>query len=175
MDPVSFNWAKDIFTLRILPFLSNSFPEVSFNIEATCPSTSTVLCDFDSLNNDEDSFENLMIVELSIVKNRKHLVDSELRRSPRLTEKFKGFKSPGCDSKLCSTCTPPSLSVHRIRKLGSSFCNIDETDLSKMISDALEESRGSSGQGVQVNTSRDRSSSQGRRKGGMTRGKKPSV
>ena len=78
MDPVSFNWAKDIFTLRILPFLSNSFPEVSFNIEATCPSTSTVLCDFDSLNNDEDSFENLMTVELSIVKNRKHLVDSEL-------------------------------------------------------------------------------------------------
>lgn len=59
------------------------------------------------------------------------LVESQVRRSPRLKELNKGFKSSTCLSRKCFTCNPcpPDLSLSQIKQLGSDICKISEVDL----------------------------------------------
>lgn len=58
------------------------------------------------------------------------VVESEVTRSPRLKEYNKGFKASTCTSKKCLACnpkpSPPDLSSDLIKKLGSTFCQIDK-------------------------------------------------
>lgn len=60
------------------------------------------------------------------------LVDSQVRRSPRIKKNSKGFKTSICKDKQCLGCNtkPPTLSNNAIRKLGSSLCDIDVANLS---------------------------------------------
>jgi hypothetical protein len=61
-------------------------------------------------------------------KKRNPVVESEVRRSPRLKDNNKGFKPGSCVSRKCSTCspTPPDLSLDLIRKLGTNLCQIED-------------------------------------------------
>jgi hypothetical protein len=62
-------------------------------------------------------------------------VDTEVRRSERLKEINKGFKSSSCPSKNCLCCktAPPTLSSKVIRSLGKDLCNIPLEDLSEEV------------------------------------------
>lgn len=57
-------------------------------------------------------------VEKKGKKKRTPLVESEMRRSPRLKEINKGFKADSCASKKCFACNPnpPDLSLEMIKK-----------------------------------------------------------
>lgn len=59
------------------------------------------------------------------------LVESEVRRSPRLKEVRKGFKTSACSDKKCLACytKPPTLKIATIRKIGTNFCKLDPTTL----------------------------------------------
>jgi hypothetical protein len=64
------------------------------------------------------------------------IVDTEVRRSPRVKTQKGGFKDPKCCNKNCLGCNvvPPMLSNKAIRKMGSALCDLD-TEL--MSDDAL--------------------------------------
>lgn len=66
-------------------------------------------------------------------KEKNPLVESEVRRSPRLKKNNKGFKPGTCLSKKCLTCspTPPDLSLDLIKKLGSNLCQIEDNLLTE--------------------------------------------
>lgn len=66
-------------------------------------------------------------------KNKKPLVESEVRRSPRLKSNNKGFKPGTCLDKKCLACAPnpPDLSLDLIKDLGVKLCQIDENLLSE--------------------------------------------
>ena len=55
------------------------------------------------------------------------LVESEVRRSPRVKLAKNGFKNPVCKDLNCIGCTskPPPLTTKAIRKLSSSLCDVD--------------------------------------------------
>lgn len=59
--------------------------------------------------------------------------DALLRRSARLHNNSKGFKSSGCKNKSCLGCSsdPPTLSASVVRDLGASFCKLDPAGLSE--------------------------------------------
>jgi len=55
------------------------------------------------------------------------IVETEVRRSPRIKTCKKGYKDIVCKDKDCLGCSsaPPNLSTKAIRKLGSSLCDLD--------------------------------------------------
>jgi hypothetical protein len=65
-------------------------------------------------------------------KDKAPLVDTKVRRSERLKEINKGFKSSSCPSKncFCYETVPPTLSSKVIRSMGNDLCNIHLDDLS---------------------------------------------
>lgn len=75
-------------------------------------------------------FRHVLATKTAVKRNRKKalvIVESEVRRSPRLQKNKKGFKSPTCKVKGCLGCNsaPPSISKKAIRKLSASFYDID--------------------------------------------------
>ena len=79
----------------------------------------------DNINNQSDMSTP---AEKKGKKKRTPLVESEVRRSPRLKEINKGFKADSCASKKCLACNPnpPDLSLEMVKKLGTGLCKIDE-------------------------------------------------
>lgn len=59
------------------------------------------------------------------------MVESEVRRSPRLKTSSKGFKSKGCSDKKCLACVtkPPILKKSIIQKIAIDFCKLDESEV----------------------------------------------
>jgi len=60
-------------------------------------------------------------------KGKVILVESEVRRSPRLQQSKKGFYNPSCNEKQCLGCKakPPTMSSKVIKNLCSSLCDVD--------------------------------------------------
>lgn len=65
----------------------------------------------------------------------KLVVDSQVRRSPRIKDQKMGFMQKQCKDKNCLGCnsSPPILSQNSIRKLGTSLCGLDPSDLSDSV------------------------------------------
>lgn len=59
------------------------------------------------------------------------VVETEVRRSPRLNISTKGFKSSSCsDSKCLAYRTkPPTLKKETIQKIAIDFCNLNESEV----------------------------------------------
>lgn len=59
------------------------------------------------------------------------LVETEVRRSPRLKSSHMGFKSGVCTDRKCLACgtKPPILKKEAIRKLAVDFCSLDKTEV----------------------------------------------
>jgi hypothetical protein len=85
-------------------------------------------------------FKTLLITQSpsskSLKKGKKALVplvESEVRRSPRIKENNKGFKTTSCTSKKCLACNPNplDLSLSMIKNLGTTYCQVEEGLLSE--------------------------------------------
>jgi len=61
-----------------------------------------------------------------------HISDLELRRSERVHNLHKGFRSPICKDQNCLGCSthPPTLSTSVVHDLGATFCKLDASNLS---------------------------------------------
>lgn len=69
-------------------------------------------------------------------KGKAPLVESEVRRSPRIKEINAGFKShTACLDKNCLPCNaaPPEIKSKVVKNLASSFCKVDDKDLEKKL------------------------------------------
>jgi hypothetical protein len=67
-------------------------------------------------------------------KSKMPLVESEVRRSPRIVELNEGFKNhSNCNDKKCLTCNaaPPSMNNKLVKNLASTFCKVDEEVMEK--------------------------------------------
>jgi hypothetical protein len=65
-----------------------------------------------------------------------HLVESEVRRSPRILELNDGFKNhDNCSDKNCLTCNcaPPGLKKKIVNNLAVSFCKVNDDALDKKL------------------------------------------
>jgi hypothetical protein len=65
-----------------------------------------------------------------------NLVESEVRRSPRISELNEGFKDhSNCNNKNCLPCNsaPPNLKSNLVKNLAVSFCKVNEDGLDKKI------------------------------------------
>jgi hypothetical protein len=74
-------------------------------------------------------------IHLKRKKAKAPIVDTEVRRSERLKEINKGFKSSSYPSKNCFCCkiVPPTLSSKVIRSPGKDLCSIPLDDLSNEV------------------------------------------
>jgi hypothetical protein len=64
-------------------------------------------------------------------KPQSPMVDSEVRRSNRVKEKFNGFKTSQCKVANCLGCSakPPTMSADLLKSIGSNICQIPEEQL----------------------------------------------
>lgn len=72
--------------------------------------------------------EELQIpVKKPLGKRRAPVVESEIRRSPRLKTVYNGSKPSVCSDRRCLACSPspPTLSTKLIRNLGVQFCEMN--------------------------------------------------
>lgn len=161
LSPDFFSWAKDFLASKAVSLLSNEAGFIDFFIPQKCPKH--ILCSSHSDSNTdvgrkdgkEVDFNPRLLEELAPkpletaptdVKGKKAIpvVDTGLRRSPRIKQVSAGFKRDGCPDKRCTTCTPdpPILSTQVIRKLGTHFLQLDEEDLSDEALHVKKESSG---------------------------------
>lgn len=147
LSPTNYNWAKSLMESEAWVFFSKSIDTIFIKIPAQAPAQEfTCSADMimsDEFNaNDQASVQSPHHVHLTQPsggtskkrKGKKVIVESEVRRSPRLKEANKGLKPIGCPTKRCSSCppNPPELSMHLIKKLGADFCNVDEKSISEI-------------------------------------------
>lgn len=62
-------------------------------------------------------------------KRQTPVLESEVRRSERVRQNNRGFKSADQHTKKCTCCYPPIMSTKVIRNLGVQFCSMKEEDL----------------------------------------------
>lgn len=58
-------------------------------------------------------------------------MDSEVRRSSRVREKFNGFKPSGCKLANCLGCNlePPTLSLDTLQNIGTKMCQLSTEEV----------------------------------------------
>jgi hypothetical protein len=145
LSPGHFVKAKELMKVKgLLPMIS-SLGSVGFSLPDKCPVKKPISCCSlaeieQEMSESEQEITNVdpseaPPVEKEIMpvkvkgKNKIVLVESELRRSPRLLHNNRGFYNPICKEKLCVGCNskPPTLSPDVIRNLCTSLCDVDES------------------------------------------------
>lgn len=135
LSPSNYSWAKKFIESDAWDIFSKNLTSVSIRVPDQCP-LQNLICPHEqsisalSLPNPDHS-ETLVMEKNSMRKAKKTriaVVESEVRRSPRLKENNKGFKANTCTGKKCLACSPspPDLSLDMIKSFGSSYCQIEE-------------------------------------------------
>jgi hypothetical protein len=137
-----------------------------------CVSQQAPTCKLSEISDDDD----LMETPAAPVRKRKSrvpLVETEVRRSPRIVELNGGFKNhSNCNDKNWLTCNvaPPQLQNRIVKNLAVSFCNVAEDGIDSKLMKKSKLSGKSKAVAVQKKTSlkekgdKDASSSMGRGK-----------
>ncbi|KAL6641569.1 hypothetical protein ACP70R_019750 [Stipagrostis hirtigluma subsp. patula] len=156
LNPDLFGWAKTILGSQAWGIItaSDSFDRMQFVLPLSCPTKEKISCSSAPSElfgtgsrilqeeGDEESTElpitppvgsnmhGASSTSLLLGKKRKErkipLVETEVRRSLRISNLSKGFKKSSCSDKNCVACSidPPTLSSKTIRNLGEEFCKV---------------------------------------------------
>jgi hypothetical protein len=141
-----FSRAKEILQSDALLSCLDNGRGLEFSLPNKCPSKKAPSCTllqvqpeestFDSteappLDEDTDNGKKKVTVKRDN-KKKTFLVESEVRRSPRLKASRMGFKGQVCKSKHCVGCNskPSTLSNKAIKSICSSLCDIDASCIS---------------------------------------------
>lgn len=107
-----------------------SFPSYATLIDATTEDmmtgqngTETIAEDVSVDPQEAPPIDNEILIEKNKKKRGIVLVESDVRRSPRIKIKKNGFKDPICKDKNCLSCNakPLALSTKAIRKISSTL------------------------------------------------------
>lgn len=137
----TFEWAKSFAESDAMRLLHTNDGAVLFSIPKECP-TEKLCCNtpkqsssvtLSPLEEEEPIDKAAKTARKRITRKGSPMVETEVRRSPRLKEVRKGFKSNVCFNKRCLSCAPdpPTLSVQVIKKLAVDFCKVDEALVSE--------------------------------------------
>jgi hypothetical protein len=150
LSPERFEWAKSFLNSQAWKIIlkGNTLEaSVQFVVPQLYPVPAGLVCsnsvmEIHPLTSNEISTPNnfLAISSGSVTTSNMHLkrnrakvplVETKVRRSERLKEINKGFKSSSCPNKNCFCChtIPPTLSSKVIRSMGKDLCNIPLDDL----------------------------------------------
>jgi hypothetical protein len=144
MTPEKFDWAKEFLYSQLWEIIQEPIstePTVSFYIPDKCAvsqAPSCLLTDYtDQILTPEDSGLDLLVSPKRKRRESKiPLVESEVRRSPRLILLNEGFKNhASCNNRNCLTCnaSPPMINSKVVKNLASSFCKVDEKEIDKRL------------------------------------------
>lgn len=130
LSPESFTWAKGFLpsgTWKTLVSLNNDAKMLSFVLPPTCPENAKVNCPSAQLveiQEEPPAQEDSSPVRQPPSQVGSPIVDTSIRRSPRIRDKFDGFKQSSCTAKGCLACSakPPTLSLSDIRNIGENSC-----------------------------------------------------
>jgi hypothetical protein len=137
LTPMHFDKAKEL--LRSNSLLANISNEkcIGFSLPNKCPSKTPPSCAILEMEQEISDVDPLeappVFADGKSVrvkgKDKVIIVESDVRRSPRLQQSRKGFYNPSCNEKQCLGCKakPPTLSSKVIRNLCSSLCDVDAT------------------------------------------------
>lgn len=141
LSPTNFQWAKKLLSSKIPEMLLSGNGSIEFGIPAKCPAYS-LKCLTDSEAEDFSKGKELDDAEAAQSSTRKKsaksshaLVETHVRRSPRIKHNNKGFKTNSCSNKKCLACgpEPPILNKEAIKKLAFDFCKLDQTEVNNDI------------------------------------------
>ncbi|TVU40687.1 hypothetical protein EJB05_14157, partial [Eragrostis curvula] len=154
LSPSHFDWAKSVLQSKLWTLVTDSVnqPHIMFQLPSACPANVTIVCNNDDLPtskgksvleevNDSSSPEALPTLSASTskahAKKRKcnqptPVVESEVRRSDRVKDRNKGYRSSACAHRDCFACSaePPTLSKKVIKNLGVTLCKIPHQAMS---------------------------------------------
>jgi hypothetical protein len=138
LTPEKFDWTSYLLKSPLWDIVSASDTNEQvflFDIPDKCVSSLAPSCKIVELNNeaDLDPLERLLPPAAPKRKRRgdNPLVESKVRRSPRIVEINKGFKKhSSCNDKNCLPCNakPPVSQKKVIKNLATSFCKVAEKD-----------------------------------------------
>jgi hypothetical protein len=144
LTPEKFDWAKSFLSSQLWHILKeplNNETFVQFAIPDKCVTSKAPSCSSMPAIEEENSLSTLA-VDNTITPKRKRrdgkaaLVESEVRRSPRLVLLNEGYKNHAtCANKNCITCNaaPPIMSSKVVKNLALSFCKVAEETVEKNI------------------------------------------
>jgi hypothetical protein len=140
MTPEKFDWTKNFLKSSLWEIISqtdNNEPNIAFLIPEKCSVQSKPRCTISEVQEEES---DIFVVPPSAPTRKRrsnvHLVESEVRRSPRILELNDGFTNHGnCSDKNCLTCNcaPPGLKKKIVKNLAVSFCKVNEDALDKKL------------------------------------------
>lgn len=144
MSPVNFDWAKNFLSSKAGKLLEGNGGVIDFSLPRHCPTSNGLPCSSTSHsgvtiedlqeNDASDVLEAEQEQETPITKGTKSrkrapppVVDTEVRRSPRLKPGYKDSKPLTCLDKKCLACSPspPTVSPKLIKNLGTQLCGLD--------------------------------------------------
>ncbi|TVU06696.1 hypothetical protein EJB05_49921, partial [Eragrostis curvula] len=163
LNPAGFEWAREFLLSQAWQVLGEDGDEkLKYTLPSICPSAAAPACDDQQQNFSEEAPNDNQLASVTedlppttppevqpafhsakstseIHEKKKKrcmpapLVTSEVRRSTRIKDKLKGFKSNKCDANGCYACSsaPPNLSPSMIKNLGHTFCKISLDELSE--------------------------------------------
>jgi hypothetical protein len=143
MSPEKFDWAKDFLSSQLWEIIQEpvfSEPTIAFCIPDKCAVSQAPSCLLLDNIAEFSSPENNAMEVVSPKRKRREgkvpLVETEVRRSPRLVLLNDGFKNHAtCSSKKCLTCNanPPLINSKVVKNLASSFCKVDDMDVDRKL------------------------------------------
>lgn len=143
LSPTHFDWAKQFLTSKAWEIIQASHPESSslqFSFPVVCPSSPLVCHNF--LGSDTTPSDSMQAPpktprkkKLIADSNAKILEGENIRRSLIVKTSNRGFRKNSCTEKNCPACAvePPTLSASVIRNLGTSFCELEATQVEEYV------------------------------------------
>jgi hypothetical protein len=143
LTPEKFDWKKKFLNSSLWDIIKENEEQecISFIVPEKCAISQAPKCSISVLGESSQDFEGEMSLHPPLAPKRKRrgnspLVESDIRRSPRILELNEGFKNNSvCKDKNCLSCssTPPDLKSKIVKNLATSFCKVEEENLSSKL------------------------------------------
>jgi hypothetical protein len=143
LTPEKFDWTKHFLSSQLWEILKEPIStedSIKFVIPDSCTSTKAPVCITMSVQEEGFSPPTSKEALPSTPKRKRRegkgaLVESEVRRSPRLVLLNDGYKNhANCSDKHCLTCNaaPPMINTKVVKNLAISFCKVSEETVDRI-------------------------------------------
>jgi hypothetical protein len=139
LTPEKFDWTKKFLNSSLWNIIKENEEQecISFLVPEKCVVSQAPKCTISVLGESSQDVDEEMPLHPPSAPKRKRrgnapLVDTKVRRSPRILELNEGFKNHSiCKDKYCLSCSsaPPDLKSKIVKNLATSFYKVEEENL----------------------------------------------
>jgi hypothetical protein len=143
LTPEKFDWTKKFLNSSLWNIIKENEVQdyILFLVPDKCVVSQAPKCSISVLGESSQVAEEEMPLQPPSAPKRKRrgitpLVDTEVRKSPRILELNEGFKNHSiCKDKNCLSCSsaPPDLKSKIVKNLATSFCKVEEENLNSKL------------------------------------------